>query len=53
MKNKKHIPINDSVHSVLKKYCTEKGIILKAFVEKLIIEKLEASGVSIQTYKKW
>ena len=51
MKNKKHIPINDDIHIILKKYCKEKGIVIKVFVEKLIIEKLEINGVCIQTYQ--
>jgi len=51
MKSKKHIQINDDVHTILKKYCKESGIVLKIFVEKLIIEKLKSHGVSIQTHK--
>ena len=51
MKSKKHIPIDDNVHATLKKYCKENGIVLKTFVEKLILEKLKSNGLFIQTYK--
>jgi hypothetical protein len=49
MKSKKHIPIDDNIHFILKNYCKENGVVLKAFVEKLIIQKLKSNGVYIQT----
>lgn len=39
--NKTSIQVDNTVHSKVKQYCSDNGLILSTFVEKAIIEKIE------------
>lgn len=46
---RKPIQIDKDLHSVLKKYCKDHGLVLGALVERLVKDKLQKDGYSIPT----
>lgn len=52
MKDRKPIQVDKDIHDALKRHCNDNGLVLKFFVEKLILDKLNEHGNSISSQKK-
>lgn len=52
MQNRTHIAIKRQTHTELKKYCSEEGLIMRAFVEKIIQAEIRKQKRAISPSEK-
>jgi len=49
----KSILIDERLHQMMKSYCVENGLVMKKFLQKLIIDELTKNGNRVTIVKKY